>query len=91
MACANLVRVVRDIHRAVSYAVRSVLDDARDDEQIRGNIAKFGRKAADILGAGDPSFSYDWFFGACGLDNWGELFPLLPSERASGKPELAGG
>ncbi len=25
--------------------------------------------------ADNPAFSYDWFFGACGLDNWGEPLP----------------
>ncbi len=24
---------------------------------------------------GDPAFSCEWFFGVCGLDNWGELLP----------------
>ncbi|MCW2551814.1 MAG: hypothetical protein JWR78_1595, partial [Mycobacterium sp.] len=27
----------------------------------------------DIFRADDPAFSYEWFFGACGLDNWGDL------------------
>jgi hypothetical protein len=37
------------------------------------SAAMFSRKAADLLKADCPTFSYEWFFGACGLDSWGEL------------------
>jgi hypothetical protein len=60
--------------------IRSRLRDAEgDDPRQLERVAVFSRKAADILARDDPSFSYDWFFGACGLDNWGELFSLSPS------------
>jgi hypothetical protein len=55
--------------------IRSTLIDAELGHQRREQIAAFSRRVADTLRSGDPAFSYDWFFGACGLDNWGELLP----------------
>lgn len=74
MACGSLPSMVREFHRAMAEIVRSTLCDAGDEPERRDRIATFCRRAADILARDDPSFSYDWFFGACGLDNWGEPF-----------------
>lgn len=65
--------MVRELHRDIAAAVQCVLSDVSRSEQSRARVAAFGRRAADLLKADDPAFSYEWFFGACGLDSWGDL------------------
>jgi hypothetical protein len=67
--------MVRDLHREFAKIIRATLTAAELGHPRREKLAVFSRKAADIFRAGDPAFSYEWFFGACGLDNWGELLP----------------
>lgn len=64
-----------ELHRDIADAVRSALTDADGVPNSRERIAVFTRRAADLLKADNAAFSYDWFFGACGLDNWGEPMP----------------
>jgi hypothetical protein len=64
---------MRVLYGECADAIRATLADSEPDHPRREHIATFSRKAADILRAGDPAFSYEWFFGACGLDNWGDL------------------
>jgi hypothetical protein len=73
--------MVRRIHREVAELIHAELCDSVEDEARREIIAVFSRKAADVLNKDDPSFSYDWFYGACGLDNWGELFAMPGGNR----------
>lgn len=67
--------VVRALHREIADTVRETLTDVELTDPSRESIAMFCRKAADLLKADCPAFSYEWFFGACGLDSWGELLP----------------
>jgi hypothetical protein len=54
---------------------RTELSDPEREASTHATIAAFTRKVADLFKADNPTFSYEWFFGACGLDNWGELLP----------------
>lgn len=58
-----------------STTIRTHLSDQTLPNASRARIAVFARKAADLFKQGDPAFSYEWFFGACGLDSRGELPP----------------
>jgi hypothetical protein len=59
----------------MAVTIRQVVIDPEASDRGRELAAAFSRKAADHLKADCPSFSYEWFFGACGPDNWGELLP----------------
>jgi hypothetical protein len=59
----------------VAAIIRRELYDSERDAATRPNIARRARRFADCFKADNPAFSYDWFFGACGLDNWGEPLP----------------
>lgn len=39
----------------------------------REKLAAMARRFADRFKRWDGSFSYEWFYGACGLDHWGEV------------------
>lgn len=67
--------MVRELHREVAEIIRQTLTGGERAHPRREKIAAFSRKAADLFRADDAAFSYEWFFGACGLDNWGELLP----------------
>ena len=54
---------------------RTELSDPEREASTHATIAVFTRKVADLFKADNPTFSNEWFFGACGLDNWGELLP----------------
>jgi hypothetical protein len=64
---------VRTIYLDVAATIRETLSDPECEQATQLKIAAFARRASDLFRQGDPAFSYDWFFGACGLDNWGEL------------------
>jgi len=57
----------------MAKTIRQTLTDPEVSNRSREAAAVFSRKAADLLKADHPTFSYEWFFGACGLDSWGEL------------------
>ncbi len=65
--------MVRAVHREVAAIIRTELSDPEREASTHATIAAFTRKVADLFKADNPTFSYEWFFGACGLDNWGEL------------------
>ena len=44
-------------------------------------LARVDQDGRDILKADDPALSYESFYGACGLDNWGEMLPELKRDR----------
>lgn len=67
--------VAQPLHRDIAETIRRVLTDPEVSDRSRELVATFTRKAADHLKADYPAFSCEWFFGACGLDNWGELLP----------------
>jgi hypothetical protein len=64
---------MRDLYRECAEIIRATLADSEDGHPRQEKIAAFSRRVADIFRAGDPAFSYEWFFGTCGLDNWGDL------------------
>jgi len=65
--------MVQELHRDIAKTIRQTLTDVTVSDRSRESAAAFSRKAADLLKADSPTFSYEWFFGACGLDSWGEL------------------
>ncbi len=65
----------------VAAAVRSELSHPTRNEARPLDAARRARRFADILKADNPAFSYEWFYGACGLDNWGYLM-VDPQPRA---------
>lgn len=67
---------MRDLYREVAEIIRTQVTDRDATLESRERVAAFSRKSADSLRRGDPSFSYEWFFGTCGLDSWGELLPV---------------
>lgn len=67
--------MVQQLHREMARTIRHLLTDPGVSDHSRELAAAFSRKAADRLKADCPAFSYEWFFGACGLDSWGELLP----------------
>jgi hypothetical protein len=67
--------MVRKLHRDFAEIIRTTLTDPELRHPRREKVAVFSRKAADLFRADDAAFGYEWFFGACGLDNWGELLP----------------
>lgn len=73
--------VVQQLHREMAATIRQVVIDPEVSDRSRELAAAFSRQAADHLKADCPAFSYDWFFGACGLDNWGELLTDQTTSR----------
>jgi hypothetical protein len=64
---------VRIVHRTVSSA--NPRDPAGSVSRGRASSDRcVARRAAEVLQKDVPAFSYEWFFGACGLDDWGEAF-----------------
>lgn len=73
--------MVRQLHREMAETIRRVVTDSGVSDRSRALATAFSRNAADQLKADCPAFSYEWFFGACGLDNWGELLPDQTTSR----------
>ena len=67
--------MLRELHREFAEIVRATLTDPELGHPRGEKVAVSTRKAADIFRADDRAFSYEWFFGACGVDNLGELLP----------------
>ena len=67
----------------VAVTIRAELYDPERDAATLPNIARFTRRHTDLFKADNATFSYDWFLGARGLDNWSELVPnTRPRERS---------
>jgi hypothetical protein len=60
----------RAVHPEVAAIIRTELSDPEREASTHATIAAFTRKVADLFKADNPTFSNEWFFGACGLDNW---------------------
>ena len=73
--------MIRQLHRDIADTIRQILDDTEPGHPRLETVAAFTRRAADLLKADDRALNYEWFFGACGLDNWGELMPSRKGER----------
>jgi hypothetical protein len=67
--------MAQTFYYAIAEIIRDRSFDADCDAATRDTVARFARKAADNFRCGDPAFNYEWFFGACGLDHWGDLLP----------------
>jgi hypothetical protein len=65
----------RNLYRETAHIVATALDDTSDEPAACEAIAKVARKLADAFKTDNPIFRYDKFFGACGLDPWGEVMP----------------
>jgi hypothetical protein len=65
--------VNRDFYFQFSTTIRRHLSEQTIPERSRVKVAALARKAADLFKQSDPTFSYEWFYGACGLDKWGDL------------------
>jgi len=74
----------RTFYYAVAEIIRERNADPECDEPTRESCAAFARKVADKFRRGDPTFRDEWFFGACGLDHWGDLLP--PRVATGGRP-----
>lgn len=73
----------RSFHLTVSATLRDRLTDPELPAERRERLARFARKLADVIKRLDPRFCYEWFYGLCGLDPWGDLIELDPVERQS--------
>ena len=62
-------------HFEMAAIIHARLADGDCEASTREKIAAFVRRMADLAKQGDPTFSYEWFYGACGLDPWGDLQP----------------
>lgn len=60
-------------HRDLASCLREVIADPDVSDTTRERAAVMARRVADFLRADYRGFSYEWFFGACGLDHWGEV------------------
>ncbi|MCP9274040.1 hypothetical protein [Mycolicibacterium arenosum] len=86
--CATIADVAscgaRDIgfHSEIAAIIHARLNDAECGAASRERIAAIARKVADHVKRDDPTFCYEWFYGACGLDPWGDLQPHFDPSRA---------
>lgn len=78
-------------HFIMAVVLRGRIEDHELDEDDRERTAAMARRLADRLKRRHPGFSYEWFFGACGLDHWGDLPPFIPSLRQRVEAEPNGG
>ncbi|MEV3901745.1 hypothetical protein AB0K11_05420 [Mycobacterium sp. NPDC050551] len=73
--------MVRKTPFIIAAAFRRRITDLDLDEDARERMAALARRQADRMKRRHPDFSYEWFYGACGLDHWGELPPDYPSPQ----------
>lgn len=62
-------------HRQIAHSIAEVIGDPACAPSTRESVARFARRTADLLKRDRAAFNYEWFFGACGLDHWGETVP----------------
>jgi hypothetical protein len=74
----------RRLYAQTAVAIRSKLTDSETTPEARGAVAEIARFLADAFRADNALFSYQRFFTAAGLDNWGELTPNPVSANGSG-------
>ncbi|MGA5464438.1 hypothetical protein [Mycobacterium sp. NPDC050041] len=73
--------VVRKTPFIIAAAFRRRITDLDLDEDARERMAALARRQADRMKRRHPDFSYEWFYGSCGLDHWGELPPEYPNSH----------
>lgn len=58
-----------------NYAkIADIINDNLADTMIESRpVAGIARELADYFKSNNPSFRYDFFYEACGLDEWGEV------------------
>lgn len=66
----------RSFQLRISTTLRARLTDPATSPERRERLARFVRKLADVVKRLDPLFCYEWFYGLCGLDPWGDLMEL---------------
>lgn len=90
--CSNIISrapaergagILRALYHDVAVAIRDGLCCPGQTLSQRARVAAFARRAADRLKTDNSAFSYEWFYGACGLDNWGYLIPDFPCSKES--------
>ncbi|MDO3634442.1 hypothetical protein [Mycolicibacterium arseniciresistens] len=74
-------------HFIAAAAFRRRIMDLELDEEDRERTAASARRLADQFKRRHPEFSYEWFYGACGLDHWGELPPEYPNSHGPMKAD----
>lgn len=97
---ASRAKLAREVFKGsmwgrVAAIIRSELSDPARAAATLPNIASRARRFADVFKADNVVFSYDWFFGACGLkrpDNcaatgWGQ--PKVGAARRSSEVTTA--
>lgn len=68
------------LQRNLTITIHDALTRSNLAPAQREKLAVLARRFADKFKRWDGAFSYEWFYGACGLDHWGELM----------EPETAG-
>lgn len=71
--------MVRKTPFIVAAAFRRRITDMDLEEGDRQRMAASARRQADRFKRRNPEFSYEWFYGAGGLDHWGDLPPDYPN------------
>lgn len=66
----------RAFHLRISTPLRGRLTDPALPLARRESCAVVVRRMADTIKRLDPLFCYEWFYGLCGLDHWGDLMAL---------------
>lgn len=64
---------VRNFQRQIALVIHAGMIDPKMSAAQLEKSAATARRIADVFKRNDPSFCYEWFFGACGLDPWGDV------------------
>lgn len=63
----------RRIQRTLALTIHAAVTDAEMSAEQRERLAATARRLADVFKRYDRTFCFEWFFGACGLDPWGDV------------------
>lgn len=63
----------RILQFGIASTIHAVVVDPAMSNRQRRTAAALARRLADCFKRADRSFCYEWFYGACGLDPWGDL------------------
>lgn len=63
----------RSIQRTIALSIHTAMNDPQMTATQRERAAATARRLADVFKRYDGTFCYEWFYGACGLDPWGDV------------------
>lgn len=63
----------RNFQRTIALTIHTTVVDPELTARQREKAAATARRIADVFKRSDRTFCYEWFFGACGLDPWGDV------------------